>query len=266
MLKSDGEPAIISLKEAVKRESEIDMVLEESPVGEHQANGDIEGAIRQVQGQFRTMKDALETRYNERIKGDHNSIPWLFSHAASTINRVRKDYEGMTAFRRWKGREFKRDIAEVGECLWYLRSASQGKDKFDVRWGEGVWLGVRDDSGEVIIGTIDGVIKSRDFRRKPIEKERWNKDRLNEFKGVPWEPVPGQGGDIRIKTRVNMPEETENITAPVEGEETNCVTRRTRINNNDIMKFGFTVGCNGCRAINRGQQSQNHNEVCRKRI
>ena len=32
------------------------------------------------------------------------------------------------------------------------------------------------------------------------------------------------------------------------------------------MKFGFTVGCNGCTAINRGQQSQNHNEVCRKRI
>jgi hypothetical protein len=182
--------------EAVKRESEIDIVLEESPVGEHQANGDIEGAIRQVQGQFRAMKDALETRYNERIQGDHNSIPWLFSHAASTINRVRKDSEGMTAYRRWKGREFKRDIAEFGECVWYLRSASQGKDKFDVRWGEGVWLGVRDDSGEVIIGTIDGVIKSRDFRRKPIEKERWNKYRFNEFKRVPWEPVPGQGGDI----------------------------------------------------------------------
>ena len=58
VFKSDGEPAIISLNEAVKRESEIDIVLEESPVGEHQANGDIERAIRQVQGQFRFMKDA----------------------------------------------------------------------------------------------------------------------------------------------------------------------------------------------------------------
>ena len=84
-------------------------------MGEHQTNGDIEGAIRQVQGQFRAMKDALETRYNERIQGDHNSIPWLFSHAASTINRVREDSEGMTAFRRWKGREFKREIYRNSE-------------------------------------------------------------------------------------------------------------------------------------------------------
>ena len=90
--------------------------------------------------------------------------------------------------------------------------------------------------------------------RETSETDRkggWNKERFNEFKGVPWESVPGQGGDTRIKTRVNMPEETDRITVPVEGEETKFVTRRTRINNNDITKFGLTVGCNGRRAKHR---------------
>jgi hypothetical protein len=36
-------------------------------------------------------------------------------HAASVINRGRKDREGFTPFRRWKGREFNKPVAEFGE-------------------------------------------------------------------------------------------------------------------------------------------------------
>ena len=49
----------------------------------------------------------------------------------------------------------------------YLPALSAGRDKFDVRWREGVWLGIRAESGESIIGTNEGVVKARDFRRKP---------------------------------------------------------------------------------------------------
>ena len=65
VFKSDGEPAIVALKEAVKAEQDTELICEESPVGEHQSNGEIEATIRQVQGQIRTMKDALETRIGE---------------------------------------------------------------------------------------------------------------------------------------------------------------------------------------------------------
>ncbi len=62
ILKSGYEPAIQALKEAVRREcdpsAEGGRAPEESPLGDHQANGLAENAVRNVQGQFR-VKDAL---------------------------------------------------------------------------------------------------------------------------------------------------------------------------------------------------------------
>ena len=69
VLKSDGEPAIVALKQRVKQERPERIVLEESPVKESQANGAIENAIRQVQGQVRTIKDCLESRIGTRLTG-----------------------------------------------------------------------------------------------------------------------------------------------------------------------------------------------------
>ncbi len=42
--KSDNEPAILALKEAVRRESDVEIAVEEVPVGDHQANGSVESA------------------------------------------------------------------------------------------------------------------------------------------------------------------------------------------------------------------------------
>ena len=117
ILKSDNEASILALKEAVRRETDVEIVTEESPVGDHQANGAIENAVKQVQGQFRVLKDALESHYGKRFVEDDIVIPWLIMHAASVINRTRKDQEGFTAYRRWKGRNFSRPVAEFGECV-----------------------------------------------------------------------------------------------------------------------------------------------------
>ena len=66
ILRSDGEPAIVALKEATKNERNERIVIESSPVKESRSNGAIEAAVQQVQGQFRTMKDALETNIGAR--------------------------------------------------------------------------------------------------------------------------------------------------------------------------------------------------------
>ena len=39
----------------------------------------------------------------------------------------------------------------------HLLAASVGKNKFDVRWMDGVWLGIKLESRESIMGTADGV-------------------------------------------------------------------------------------------------------------
>ncbi len=124
-MKSDKEPAILALKEAVRREreSDVEIVMEEVPVGDHQAHGLAENAVRNVQGQFRVIKDALESRHGTRVDGEHPVVPWMVMHAAWVVNRSRKDDEG--AYRRWKGREFKKPVAEFGNVCCMPRRCPQ---------------------------------------------------------------------------------------------------------------------------------------------
>ena len=117
------------MKEAVKLGSGLDIVMEESPVGEHQSNGMVEAAIKQVQGQIRTMKDALQTRYGGKAPEGHQCTPWLVQHAAQTMNRRRVDAYGVTPHKRWKGRNFGAHVTEFGENVWYTKAESVGKDK-----------------------------------------------------------------------------------------------------------------------------------------
>ncbi len=100
-------------------------------------------------------------------------MPWTVIHAATVINKGRKDDEGFTPHRRWKGKEISRPVAEFGERMMYPPAASTGKNKFDVRWMGGVWLGIKLESEELIIGKVDGEAKARDFRKKLEEGGRW---------------------------------------------------------------------------------------------
>ena len=60
ILKSDGESSITALKNAVKGSVDVNLGVEVSPVGDSKANGEVERAIKTVQGQIRTLKSALE--------------------------------------------------------------------------------------------------------------------------------------------------------------------------------------------------------------
>ena len=95
---------------------------------------------------------------------------------------------------------------EFGENIFYLKAKTLGKDKFDTRWDSGIWLGIREESGEHIIGTEDGVVKARTIRRKAITKDRWDQEMFNKIRGTPWQPIPGVAGD-EIKIRVKMPDQ-----------------------------------------------------------
>ncbi len=53
------------LKEELK--GDVEIMIENSPVGEHQSNGEVESIIGSTQGYIRTLKDALETSYDTKI-------------------------------------------------------------------------------------------------------------------------------------------------------------------------------------------------------
>ena len=133
-------------------------------------------------------------------------------------------------------------------------AASAGKDKFDARWKEGVWLGVRMESGESLIGTDGGVVKARDFSRKAENGGRWSVTEFDKFVGVPWEPYPGAKGGFELRSKVRLPTEHAEFTETVTGKN-EFVRRRFRIKRDNLEKFGYTTGCPGCRAEGRRQQT-----------
>jgi len=104
ILKSDQGPSVMS-KDAVKVESRFDLVLGESPEYESKSSYEIESAIQTVHGQFRAMKDRLESRYCQRIGGERPCVPWLLAHASATVNRHYVYKDGRAAYEKWEGRE-----------------------------------------------------------------------------------------------------------------------------------------------------------------
>ena len=99
-------------------------------------------------------------------------------HAAATLNRYRVGNDGFTAYRRLKGKEFRRPAAEFGETVLYLKPGTCGIDKAACRWETGLWLGFIEDSGEIIVGTELGVVKAHQFKRLSSVSERWCLDRV----------------------------------------------------------------------------------------
>ena len=155
-----------------------------------------------------------------------------------------------------KGKPFRREIAEFGESVLYLKAGSAGHDKLASRWESGVWLGVRDETGEIIVGTSSGVVKARDFKRLGSVPDRWVADNLRCVAGTPWEPVPGKSDDA-IPVRIRLPEEGGIPEPAMEGTPRPEIRRRARITREDVVRIGFSLNCPGCRAISR-------NAPCRK--
>ncbi len=66
---------MVALKEAGRRDGEIEIALDESPVSDHQANGLVENAVKNAQSQFRVSKDTLGSRVGRRTDGGHSIDP-----------------------------------------------------------------------------------------------------------------------------------------------------------------------------------------------
>jgi len=134
-----------------------------------------------------------------------------------------------------------------------------------VRWAEGVWLGVRDKSGDMYIGTDIGVIKVRSVRRKGTAQARWDAGLWERVKGTPWEPVPGREG-VEVRSSVELPPAPMEVPPMVDAPKWEQYGRRPNIQMKDVKNLGMTPGCPGCVAANRGSAARKHTEECRKRM
>ena len=157
-------------------------------------------------------------------------------------------------------------MAEFGETVWYLRLKSGGRDKLKYRWGSGVWLGTRQESGESWVGTERGVIKVRDIIRKGSHAESWNADNVKSMVGVPWRPNPERSDP---EAHINIPVPSEGIRSePVRGVPVHTGPWSLYILPKDTRdpEIGLTPGCKGCEKLNAGLPQPRHTIPCRMRI
>ena len=98
LMKSDNEPAIKRLKERVSEcLPGVECVPKEAPVGDSRANGSAENAVKQVKGQFRTLKTSTEDRYSCKIDAKSCLLAWIPRHCANLMTRFKRHSDGRTA-------------------------------------------------------------------------------------------------------------------------------------------------------------------------
>ena len=160
VIKSDQEPAIKALAEAVKNsfaaKGGVRVQLENSPKGDD--HGKSNGAVEITQGLCRAYKDACEKGLGELIDPKSPLLGWLVEHAGSMYTLYAHDEalkDGLTPFRRLKGRDWGVALPSWGETVDYR---VRTKHKLEARWRVGIFCGVRVGTTEKIVATEDGVV------------------------------------------------------------------------------------------------------------
>ena len=163
ILQSDGEPSFVAVTTASLLEApSVEMVLRESPVGEHATNGVAESAMREVKRQTRTLKFTLEAHMG-RIVETHSILRCIPMMPPDGISFFR---EGIIPSRLgWKNL-----VAEFGESVYdrppVARAVARGmQPKLYV----GRYLGHPARTGSILTMTTEGVVKAAGFRGKYFE-------------------------------------------------------------------------------------------------
>ena len=139
-------------------------ILVNSPAGDSQSNGRVENAIEKVRNMVKTILSSLESRWEVRVARDHPVYPWMFEWAADLMTRYAHVGDlGKTAVQLIRGSKSSRNIAEFGEKILYkpLKPSGHLRGNMEDTFLDGIFLGMRLRSDEILIGTARGVVKTR---------------------------------------------------------------------------------------------------------
>ena len=174
-IKSDRARELQELRRAIADSREAATVPIDVPARESKANGGMEKAVRTWAGQFRTLKSHFEYETKTRIPLHHPLLQWMAWWAAGIYNRFAVRHHGRTAHEYATGHKTKLPVACFGETvLWRKKRTMAELNKYDVEYREGIFLGMSGMGSELIIGTPEGVMRTRDIRTLADERSRWN--------------------------------------------------------------------------------------------
>ena len=117
ILKSDQEPSIVALCDAVENGWHGEIVPEASPKGESKSNGEVERAVQSVHGLASTLKDFLEQKSGIALEFRSPLLAWLVEHCCNPLLLFHKGepHDGHTACMRFNCRPWRIELPSFGE-------------------------------------------------------------------------------------------------------------------------------------------------------
>ena len=171
-LKSDQEPAMLSLKQAiaVRRKAVTPMI--ESPVRESKSNGRIERAIRKWQAQFRTIRHHVESRIGEKLENASAIIEWMIVWVADIISKYAIQENGRTSYEMTTQHTVKHKIVGFAERVHYkFKIQDSKKDKTSYAdSGTGYFGDIVNRNTQYLVARKEGVVTCSTISRMPEEE------------------------------------------------------------------------------------------------
>ena len=101
-----------------------------------------------------------------RMGPEHVCLAWAVQYASQIITRSHKGEDGHTGWSRAYGRKkLPRKFVRWGEKVLWLEGTKK-KVQLDEKWHDGIFLAIRDESEEAIIGTPTGCFLARSINRR----------------------------------------------------------------------------------------------------
>ena len=145
LLKSDGEPAIIALRDAVAAYHGGVVVPERPPVGESQAHGAAEESGKTMRGIVKVYKVQVETQASIKIEAVDCIILWMIRWGAMSYSRFKVGEDGKTAYERQKGRKCRLEVVPCGEIIYckQLNETAEQRRSLEMTLGRRSMVGTR---------------------------------------------------------------------------------------------------------------------------
>ena len=199
---------------------------------------------------------------------DHPVHPWVFEWAADLLTRYAHVGDlGKTAVQLIRGSESSRNIAQFGEKILCKPLKLSGHDRgMEDTFLDGIFLGMRLRSDEILVGTARGVIKSRTLRRR-VEKEQWDNEFARSIKGQPRQPAPGADARSGQHDEGIDPPEAREVWIPPDrfvNQVRSDTLKRTYVTRGLGRRYGPTPGCPGGATIGSHHRAS-HSDTCRDR-
>ncbi|CAE8609178.1 unnamed protein product [Polarella glacialis] len=168
-MRTDGEPAVVSLVRQVASRRAARTHLETTPVSSSSSLGGAERKIQAIEGQLRTLRKALEEMHQAQVPASHPIFSWLVRHACYLLDRFQpsRRHQGQTPYERLHHRPFQETLCTFGAVAMGRNAAAVELGRVEARWEPGVWLGRSPVSAEHILSMEDGIRRVRSIRLLP---------------------------------------------------------------------------------------------------